>query len=249
MPPVRQPESGPDGPFTPYRGNVWRMIEGQVRPATMRVVDTDAEQAVLEDILEAAKPPVPDPCQHLDYQFWSPFRYGRYPRASRFRRAGPTAGVWYGSEHPLAAVAESAWGALRFFAASKDTPMPRWPVAYTAVMADIQAGASIDLMRPEMAGQGKWADPVDYTDCLALADRVRVRGCQAIRYGSVRDPDHRANLAVLDCAAFAQSAPIARQTWHILLRPKLVRAHCETLRQRHMLVVGKTQFIHPGSAE
>ncbi len=246
MPPVRQPESGPDGPLTPYRGNVWRMIEGQVRPATMRIVDTDAEQSVLEDILEAAKPPVPGPCQHLDYQFWSPFRYGRYPRASRFRRAGPTPGVWYGAEHALTAVAESAWGALRFFAASKGTPMPRWPVEYTGVMADIGARAAADLTAPDWAGRGKWTDPEDYGDCLALADRLRARGGQAIRYASVRDADTRANLAVLDCAAFAQSAPIARQTWHILLRPNLVRAHCGTLGQRHMLVVGKTGFEQAG---
>jgi hypothetical protein len=218
------------------------MIEGQVRPATMRIVDTDAEQSVLEDILEAAKPPVPGPCQHLDYQFWSPFRYGCYPRASRFRRAGPTPGVWYGAEHALTAVAESAWGALRFFAASRGTPMPRWPVEYTGVLADIKAKAAADLTAPDWAGRGKWTDPEDYSDCLALADRLRARGGQAIRYASVRDPYTRANVAVLDCAAFAQSAPIQRQTWHILLRPKLVRAHCETFNQRHMLVVGKTGF-------
>ncbi len=243
------PVPRPEPELAPYRGNIWRMIEGQVRPATMRIVDTDDEQSVLEDILEEAKPPVPAPCRHLNYELWSPFRYGRYPRASRFRRAGASPGVWYGSEHVLTAVAESAWGALRFFAVSPGTPMPRWPVEYTAVMADIQTQAAADLMADEWANLGQWAHPDAYSDCLALADRVRARGGEAIRYTSVRDPEHRANLAVLDCAAFAQSAPISRQTWHILLRPKLVRAHCETLRQRHMLRVGKTQFMPPVSAD
>lgn len=206
----------------------------------MRLVDTDSEQSVLEQVLEDSKPPVPEPCRHLDYQFWSPFRYGCYPRASRFRRAGPTPGVWYGSEAPLTALAESAWGALRFFAASKDTPMPRWPVVHTAVMADIRVDSSVDLTLPDWAGQGCWDDPEDYTDCLALADRARDAGAEAIRYVSVRDPGHRANVAVLSCAAFAQAMPIAQQTWHVLLRPGIVRAHCETLRQRHMLLVGET---------
>ena len=231
-------------PLPPYRGNLWRMIEGQYRAATMRIVDTNEEQAVLEDILEAAKPPVPAPCQHLDYQFWSPFRYGRYPRASRFRRAGPTPGVWYGSERVLTAVAESAWGSLRFYAASPETPLPRWRVEHTAVQADIQAAHAIDLTSPGMAGQGRWQDPDDYEDCLALAETARAAGCQAIRYASVRHPDHDANVAALDCAAFAQPAPIAIQTWHLLLTDQLVRAHCETLRQRHQFAIGPIGLLH-----
>lgn len=231
--------------FTPFRGNLWRVIEGQYRASTTRIVDTDNEQSVLEEVLEAAKPPVPEPCQHLDYQFWSPFRYGRYPRASRFRRAGPTPGVWYGSEKVLTAVAESIWGSLTFFAASPDTPMPRWPVEHTAVMADIRVSSSVDLTQGALADQGRWSDPDDYSDCLKLADQVRADGCQAIRYASVRDPDHRPNVAVLDCAAFAQPAPISTQKWHLMLTPHLVRAHCETLRQRHQFIVGETQLYHP----
>ena len=231
--------------FTPYRGNLWRVIEGQYRASTMRIVDTDNEQSVLEEVLEEAKPPVPGPCRHLDYQFWSPFRYGCYPRASRFRRAGPTPGVWYGSEKVLTAVAESIWGSLRFFAASPDTPMPRWPVEHTAVLADIRVAAAIDLTDERMAGRGRWDDPDDYSECLALADRVRAGGGQAIRYASVRDPDHQANVAVLDCAGFAQPAPIAAQKWHLMLTPHLVRAHCETLRQRHQFIVGDTQLYRP----
>lgn len=229
----------PEGSFAPYRGNLWRLIETQSKPATARLVDTNAEQAVLEDILEASKPPVPEECRHLDYQFWSPFRYGCYPRASRFRRAGPTPGVWYGSETVLTAVAESIWGTLRFYAASPGTPLPRWQVEHMAVQADIQAALAVDLTGTDWADEGAWDDPDDYSDCLDLADEVRAENVEAIRYASVRDPDHRANVAVLSCAAFAQSAPIARQTWQILLRPGAVRAHCETLRQQHMFAVGE----------
>jgi hypothetical protein len=239
MPPVPRSE----GAYAPYSGNVWRLIENQYRSSTVRIVDTDAEQQVLEQALEDTKPPVPRACRHLDYRLWSPFRYGRYPRASRFRRAGPTPGVWYGSEDPVTAVCESAWGSLRFFAASPGTPLPRWPVEHTAVMADIRTETAIDLTLPEMAGQGRWTDPDDYADCLALADRVRTEGCDAIRYASVRHPDHAPNLAVLSCRAFAQPAPIALQTWHIMLTARSVRAHCETLHQQHMFLVGETHLI------
>ena len=232
MPPAPLPEA-----FRPYRGQLWRVIEGQYRPATVRIVDTDAEQTVLEEILEASKPPVPEECRHLDYQFWSPFRYGRYPRASRFRRAGRTPGVWYGSEAVITAVIESLWSAVRFYAASPETSLPRNPVTHTAVAAEVETPFAADLTEATLAGLGRWEDPDDYADCLDLADQVRKTGGEAIRYRSVRDPEARANVAVLHCAGFAKAAPVTSQTWHFLLRPGRLRAHCETTRARHMFVV------------
>ena len=234
----------PELPYRPYRHNLWRVIEAQSRVATMGIVDTIDEQAVLERALEETKPPLPAACRHLNYQFRSPFRYGKYPRASRFRRAGRSLGVWYGSEEPLTAVCESIWGALRFYAASPATPMPRRPVEHSAVQADVRVARAVDLTAPEMASEGRWTDPNDYTECLAFADRVRAEGGSAIRYASVRHPDHWPNVAVLGCEAFAQPDPIGRQTWHIMLNRRLVRAACETLRQQHMFVVGETKLLH-----
>ncbi len=239
MPRVHQFEPS----FHPYRGNIWRVIEGQYRSSTVRIVDTDDEHRVLEQLLEESKPPVPETCRHLDYQFWSPFRYGKYPKSSRFRRAGPTPGVWYGAEDPLTAVCETIWGTVRFYSASPETPMPRWPVEHTAVQADIQAARATDLTRDDMKDQGRWTDPDDYSDCLAIADQVRDESCEAIRYASVRHPENAPNVAVLQCNAFAQPAPIGLQTWPIMLTPTIVRAHCETLRQKHMFVVGATNLI------
>jgi RES domain len=230
----------------PYRRNLWRVIEGQYRSSTLRLVDTFAEHDLLEAMLEAAKPAVPAECAHLDYQFWSPFRYGRYPNASRFRRAGRTPGVWYGSEEPLTAVAEMIWGMIRFFAASEGTPYPRKPVEYAAVMADIQTPFALDLTSEVLRGKGDWTAPQDYADCLALADAARGTGGEVIRYASVRDPDHAANAAVLGCRAFAQPGPIGVQTWHVHYARGRVKASCETTRQRYMLAVGETGLSFAG---
>ena len=73
---MRRPEASD---LKPYRKTLWRIIEGQARSSTLRLVDTFDEHDTLEALLEAAKPPVPAECAHLDYQVWSPFRYGRYP--------------------------------------------------------------------------------------------------------------------------------------------------------------------------
>ena len=93
----------------PYEGIVWRLVEAQHVVSTMALVDSLDEQAVLEQVLETTKPPVPPDCRHLHYLIYSPFRYGVYPTDSRFRRRGTSTGVFYAAEDPLTAAAETAW--------------------------------------------------------------------------------------------------------------------------------------------
>jgi RES domain len=68
---------------------------------------------------------------------------------------------------------------------------------------------------------------MDYAQCQAFADSARAALVEIIRYASVRDPQMRANLAVLTCSAFKQSDPIYRQTWRIHLSETGARALCE----------------------
>ncbi|MEM8632106.1 MAG: RES family NAD+ phosphorylase [Pseudomonadota bacterium] len=224
-------------PYEPYRGNVWRVIEQQYRPATRKLVDTNAEQSRLEDLIEANKPPMPTECQHLDYQFAAPFRYGPYPGSSRFRRTGRTKGVYYASETSRTAAVETAWNKVKFFRQSKGTPYPANPTDHTAVQAAIAVPLSINLMHPAMADPA-WEHPSDYAPCCALADEVRAEGCEVIRYRAVRDPAAEANLAVLTCRAFEQPRPIGTETWQILLQGGLVVLTNETLRQQYEYAIG-----------
>ncbi|WP_370241354.1 RES family NAD+ phosphorylase [Pararhodobacter marinus] len=230
--------------YEPYLGNVWRLIEGQYRPATRKITDSVVEQSRLETLLDATKPTIPEECAHLDYQFSTPFRYGCYPRDSRFRRAGPTPGVYYAAEDPLTAAIESAWGSVAFFRASPGTPLPTIPRACSAILAEIRAPVALDLTAPGNAALGRWTDPVDYGDCLDLADQARARGGEAIRYTSVRDPLARANVAVLTCAAFARPEPLTSQTWHLHLTGDRVVLTNESLRQTQEYRVG-AQALEP----
>jgi hypothetical protein len=209
-----------------YKGRVWRLVEAQHRVSTMKLVDDVAEQAVLERLVEASKPVVPPECRHLDYLLATPFRYGAvYPAGSRFRRAGRTPGVFYAAEEPETAVAEMAFYRLLFFAESPGTPWPSNPAEYTAFSAAIETPVAIDLTRPPLDHDAAgWTHPTDYAPCQSLAGAARAAGIEAIRYRSVRDPEGRANLAVLSCAAFARPAPVARQTWHIHIGPAGVQA-------------------------
>jgi hypothetical protein len=219
--------------FRAFAGPGWRLVEAQHRVSTLKLTDTLAEQALLEELIEDAKPAIPPACRHLDFLLATPFRYGAiYPHGSRFRRAGRTLGVYYAAEKPETAVAEMAFYRLLFFAESPETPWPRDAAEYTAFSAELATERMLDLTEPPFAAEAAlWTDPTDYRECQAFADAARAAEGDMIRYRSVRDPDGGGNLAVLMCSVFARPAPIERQTWRIRLSDSGVQALCEFPRQ------------------
>ena len=219
--------------FRSYVGACWRLVEAQHRVSTLKLTDTLAEQALLEDLIEGTKPAIPSECLHLDFLLATPFRYGAaYPNGSRFRRAGRTLGVFYAAELPTAAVAEMAFYRLLFFAESPNTPWPNDAAEYTAFSADVASQRLIDLTQaPFSKEEAIWTDLIDYEGCQAFADAARAAEAEAIRYRSVRDPAKGANLAILACRAFARPAPGERQTWRMRLSASGVQALCEFPRQ------------------
>ena len=212
----------------PLEGTCWRLVEAQHRVSTMKLTDTLDEQAVLEAELERTKPPVPPECAGLHYLLSTPFRYGRYPGNSRFRREGFSPGVYYAAEELGTAVAETAFYRLLFFAESPGTPWPANPLEFTAFEAACSTGRCLDLMRaPFSEHSHAWKNPTDYSACLALADGARDAGVEIIRYASVRDPEGRPNLAVLTCKAFARPAPLRQTTWRLALSAHGAKALCD----------------------
>jgi hypothetical protein len=214
----------------PLAGLCWRLVEAQHHVSTLKLVDSVAEQQLLEDLIETSKPPLPPECRDLHYLLSTPFRYGSvYPAGSRFRRAGMTEGVFYASESPQTAVAEMAFYRLLFFAESPDTPWPANAAEYTAFSAEYATRKAIDLSRGKHAAQRRtWMHLTDYGRCQAFADVARTARIEVIRYASVRDPARGMNLALLTCRAFAGRAPIDQQTWHIRLNEAGAHAICET---------------------
>lgn len=214
--------------ITPYRGTAWRLVEAQHLVSTLKLVDSLAEQEMLEAVLEESKPRLPPDCKGLDYLLATPFRYSAaYPHGSRFRRAGKTAGVFYCAEAVETALAEMAFYRLLFFAESPGTPLPANATDYTAFSVALSVERAVDLTHGAMAMAGNWRDPVDYADCQALADGARTADISVIRYASVRDRHGGANLAVLTCAAFSAPTPTGRQTWKLRVGPGVVQAVCE----------------------
>lgn len=215
--------------FRPFDGWCWRLVEAQHRVSTLKLTDTLAEQALLEDLIEESKPPVPAECRHLDFLLATPFRYGAfYPHGSRFRRAGRTTGVYYAAEHVTTAIAEMAFYRLLFFSESPATAWPSNAAEYTAFSAAVGTENLVDLTQEPLSKDAAiWTDLIAYEGCQAFAEAARNADSDVIRYQSVRDPAKGSNLAILLCRAFAKPAPVERQTWRMRLSASGVRALCE----------------------
>lgn len=217
----------------PWAGEGRRLVQAQHHVATLKLVDRVEEQALLERLLEATKPLLPEPCRHLHYLLAAPFRYRPAAEGSRFRRAGDPRGVLYAARAERTAVAEIAFWRLLFFAESPETPWPERPLQLTSFALDLEAGRSLALAEPPLDRDLEhWTDPVDYGPTQALAEVAREAGIELLRYPSVRDPEGGENLAVLACAAFARPGPRDLRTWHLLLDADGVRAVCEEPRVR-----------------
>ncbi|WP_037493199.1 RES family NAD+ phosphorylase [Sneathiella glossodoripedis] len=211
-----------------YEGRLWRLVEAQHRVSTLKLVDDLQEQALLEDIIERSKPILPPDCRHLDYLLATPFRYGSvYPKGSRFRRAGRTAGVFYAAEQVETALCELVFYRFLFYAESPEVTPPENAADYTAFSVSVKSERLVDLSQPPLSrDQEFWCDPVQYEACQQLAEVARSADADAIRYRSVR-ARAGVNVAVLKGATFAHPAPLERQSWQVRIGPHKAQAVCD----------------------
>lgn len=200
-------------------GTAWRVVEGQHTVSTRKLVATQSDQELLEDILEATKPPIPHEAAGLHYLLYTPFRYDApYPVGSRFRRAGAAEGVFYASEQIRTALAEYCSYRVRFFKESPDAVLPRNQECLSLFSVDYVSTEAVDLTRPPfLRDRQKWTHPTDYLPTQAFADTARQAGIEIIRYESVRDIEPGINVALLSPAVFKSKQPKAMQTWFLYL--------------------------------
>ena len=204
----------------PFTSDIWRVVEAQHVVSTMRLVDSLADQMVLESILEESKPALPRDVEGLHYLLSTPFRY-RTALGSRFR-APFDAGVWYGADELRTALAEKSYWRLRFLLDSPQTP-DLGPVPHTAFTASVR-GAAVDLRdAPFVRDRAAWTDRTNYQPTQAFAAVAREAHVQVVRYESVRDPEHAACAAVLTPEAFAASKPRKQETWFLAATRTRVR--------------------------
>lgn len=206
------------GPIRPMRLEPWRAVEGQHVISTRKLVDSDDAQQVLEELLDASKPPVAPDVAHLHYLLFTPFRYPPLRWGSRFGTRSER-GLFYASRERATCFAEVAFYRLLFLegtAATFDDPLM---VELSVFRVKLRARRAVDLTRaPFDAFEAQLASPTDYSACQALGASMRAAGVELFVFRSARAPaDARgrrgANAAVIEPSAFAAPAPTELQRW------------------------------------
>jgi hypothetical protein len=205
-----------------WQGAGWRAVEAQHRVATMQLAQGLLDdQALLEDILDAAKPRFPAETAGLHWLLATPFRYWPLPGGSRFRRREDP-GVFYGAEERQTACAECGYWRLRFWLDSEGLSGRSKSVELTLFEFHAATRRALDLTVPPLDfDRADWVHPSNYTHTQALAEQAREAGIEAIRYESARKPGGFC-LALLSPAPFKSANNPYRniqQTWSLLIQP------------------------------
>jgi hypothetical protein len=194
----------------PLRLTARRVVESQHQVSTRKLVDTLEEQAVLEDLIESAKPPMPAG-RRLHYLLATPFRYPPLRRGSRYGGRHER-GIWYGSETLRAALAEVAYYRFVFLAGTRAElgTVTTQLTAFT-VRVRTERGADLDVP-PFTAHRAALASPVSWAATQPVGSAMRGAGVEVFRYPSARSPG--THVGVFTPAAFGSARPRGFETWH-----------------------------------
>jgi hypothetical protein len=196
----------------PLRLSPWRVVESQHHVSTRKLVDSIEEQALLEQLIDTAKPPDRH-AGRLHVLLSTPFRYPPLPHGSRFA-ARHERSLWYGSEERRTAFAELAYYRLIFLEGTRADldGVATWHTAFT-VRARTERG--IDLTTaPFETHRDVIASPVDYTTSQALGAAMRESSVEAFRYPSARDREGGVNVGIFTPTVFGAAKPRDLEAWH-----------------------------------
>ena len=191
----------------------WRGVEAQHVVSTLRLTDSAAEHDVLEDLLEASKPPMPATDKPKHYLLATPFRY-KPAHASRFRPPR-VAGQWYGARDLKTACAEVAYWRNRFLLDSVGLEREVLVTQHT-FFTGVVTGRAINLMLPPWdASRAAWTAN-SYAATQALAAEAQRRGVQWIAYESARETGAKCAV-VFDANCLSEPVgglDATKQNWH-----------------------------------
>jgi len=198
----------------PLRGRLVRLVESQAQVATLQLVDTLAEQALLEELLETSKPPLPQSAEPLHYLLKTPFRYPPLRWGSRFGGVHEPS-LFYGALRLDTAMAEAAyyrfllWDGMRVA-----PPSGRILSEHCTFEARYQVERGVQLQHPPFTQyQAELCHTSRYQACQAVGTAMREAGVEAFEYRSARCPLQGNNVALFVPAALAEKRPRNLMSW------------------------------------
>jgi hypothetical protein len=130
----------------------WRAVEDQSLNSTRKLVDSDAEQALLEALIDGVKPiwPPGERLRALHSLLATPFRYPPLRYGSRFGTRAER-GIFYGAEIRRTVLAEKAYYQCLFLAGTKAAFASPITQSLTLLQFGIATRRGADLTRPPFA--------------------------------------------------------------------------------------------------
>lgn len=198
----------------PLQGKLFRLVESQTKVATLNYVDTLEEQAMLEELLETAKPPYRDDMAQLHYLLRSPFRYPPLPWGSRFGRTHEPS-LFYGGGSVHTTLAEAAYYRFLFWQSMDRTPVKdRIHTEHTLFSVRYRTMQGVQLHEPPFSDfRQQLTHPSNYAVCQQLGTQMRDATVEAFQYQSARDPEGGHCAALFTPACFSTSRPDDISLW------------------------------------
>ena len=178
-------------------------------------MDSDEEQALLEELIEDVKPPTGAPAG-LHYLLFTPFRYPPLRHGSRFGTRAEN-GIWYGSRTRGTAFAEKAYYLLLFLEGTTAELAPL-ETDVSIFQAAYETRKGVDLTRGAFARYTELiSSPSDYVASQMLGREMRADGVEAFLYASARDPEHGANVGLFVREALSSRKPSVPESWRCVV--------------------------------
>jgi hypothetical protein len=196
------------------QGELIRIVENQEQVATNGLVDSLEEQALLEQLLEASKPPTPPDTAGLHYLLATPFRYPPLRYGSRFGvRQEPS--LFYGSKELKAALAETAYYRFVFWSGMEEPPPSgSLTTELTTFGAFYLVTRGVSLYEePFLQFEEQLMNPTTYSETQEFGRNMREYGIEGFEYRSARDPDGGINVALYYAKAFPHAKPTCQELW------------------------------------
>jgi hypothetical protein len=207
----------------PVSGTLLRVVESQEQVATNAIVDSAAEQHMLEQLLERTKPVARAGSERAHYLLQAPFRYPPLAHGSRFgSRFEPS--IFYGSRQEPTVLAEGAFYRFWFWHGMSRPPAKPLRTQHTIFKAGYRTARGIRLQDPPFSTHADiLRDPCDYRETQALGTAMRAAACEAFEYVSARDPQGGLNVGLFQPQALSPLDRIlARQEWSCTTGPARV---------------------------
>lgn len=198
----------------PISGTLFRLVESQEQIATRQLVDTLAEQALLETLLEQTKPDYAEDVAGLHYLLKTPFRYPPLKWGSRFGSTTEPS-IFYGGCNSEVTLAESAYYRFLFWYAI-DAPAIKQHMRseHTLFTVDYCTQSGIQLQHmPFMQYKTDIIHAENYSHTQTLGNAMRQASVEVFEYPSARETSHATCVGLFTARAFCQTQPRSRTQW------------------------------------